>query len=240
MRRPLIVTIACMLAGCASTSSKPPESHVETATLADEAWNAEDYEYRLSAGDELGIRFPVNPDLNGQVSVGPDGRAVFPLVASVKLAGLTVAQANARLSQVYSKVLRNPVVNVVIYAYGGGQVYVAGEVRQPGARNIRGEYSVMRAVMESGGFEITARTNKVVLLRRRPTDGKVLMRAINVNSALKGEPGQDMRVLPGDVVFVPRSKISEVNRIVQQYITQSLPFTMNYQINDGNNINNIN
>jgi hypothetical protein len=66
------------------------------------------------------------------------------------------------------------------------------------------------------------------------------MRAINVNSALKGEPGQDMRVLPGDVVFVPRSKISEVNRIVQQYITQSLPFTMNYQINDGNNINNIN
>lgn len=239
MRRLLIVTIACMLVGCASTSSKHAESHVDIATLADTAWNADDYEYRLSAGDELGIRFPVNPDLNGQVSVGPDGRAVFPLVTSVKLAGLTVSEANARLSEVYANVLRNPVVNVVIYAYGGGQVYVAGEVRQPGARNIRGEYSVMRAVMESGGFEVTARTNKVVLLRRRPTDGTVLMRTLNVKSALKGVPGEDMRVLPGDVVFVPRSKIAEVNRVVQQYITNSLPFTMNYQINDGSNINNI-
>jgi protein involved in polysaccharide export with SLBB domain len=221
-----------MLAGCGSVSSKLPGSHVDTASLLDQAWNAEDYEYRLSSGDELGIRFPVNPDLNAQVSVGPDGRAVFPLVASVKLAGLTVSEANAKLSQVYETVLRHPVVNVVVYAYGGGQAYVAGEVRMPGARPIRGEYSVMRAVMESGGFQDTARTHKVVLLRRRPSDGKVLMRTIDLDNALKGEPGMDMRVLPGDVVFVPRSNIAEVNRIVRQYVTNALPFTMNYQLND--------
>jgi protein involved in polysaccharide export with SLBB domain len=223
-----------MLTGCASVSSKLPGNHVDTASLVDTAWNEEDYEYRLSAGDELGIRFPVNPDLNAQVSVGPDGRAVFPLVASVKLAGLTVSEANARLSKVYETVLRNPVVNVVIYAYGGGQVYVAGEVRMPGARAIRGEYSVMRAVMESGGFQNTARVRKVVLLRRRPTDGKVLMRTIDVDGALNGAVGMDMRVLPGDVVFVPRSTIAEVDRIVQQYVTNALPFTMNYQLNNNN------
>jgi hypothetical protein len=61
------------------------------------------------------------------------------------------------------------------------------------------------------------------------------MRTIDVDGALKGAPGADMRVLPGDVVFVPRSSIAEVDRIVQQYVTNALPFTMNYQLNDNNN-----
>jgi protein involved in polysaccharide export with SLBB domain len=88
--------------------------------------------------------------------------------------------------------------------------------------------------MESGGFQNTARVRKVVLLRRRPTDGKVLMRTIDVDGALNGAAGMDMRVLPGDVVFVPRSTIAEVDRIVQQYVTNALPFTMNYQLNNNN------
>jgi len=41
-------------------------------------WSDSDYRYRISAGDELSLRFLLNPDLNTGVLVGPDGRGVFP------------------------------------------------------------------------------------------------------------------------------------------------------------------
>src|SRR5207253_1544585 len=98
-----------------------------TAALVDPIWRAEDYDYRIGPGDELGVRFPVNSDLDTQVTVGPDGRAVFPYIPPVRVAGLTVEQIGARLAEQYRPVLRNPVAQISIYNYGGGQVYVAGE-----------------------------------------------------------------------------------------------------------------
>ena len=202
----------------------------------EQTWTPEDYKYRIGAGDELGLRFPLNPDLNAQVTVGPDGRGVFPLVSGVTLSGLTVEEANATLSKAYGKVLRAPLVEMLIYNYASGQVYVAGEVKLPGARAIRGEMTVAQVINDVGGVLETSRQDKVVLLRHRK-DGHVLMRTVDLRALYRGKIDEDVRVLPGDVIFVPRSQIVEVNRIVRQYITNVLPFTMNYNLNpSGNNV----
>jgi len=67
-------------------------------------------------------------------------------------------------------------------------------------------------------------------LRRRP-NGRVLLRQVDVKAILAGRSDEDMQLLPGDVVFVPRSSIAEVDRIVRQYITGVLPFNIDYQAN---------
>jgi hypothetical protein len=69
------------------------------------------------------------------------------------------------------------------------------------------------------------------LLRRRP-NGQVLLRVVDINAILAGRAKDDVVLLPGDVVFVPRSSIAEVDRIVRQYITNVLPFSAVYQLND--------
>lgn len=224
------LALALVLAGCGSTGRTTRLMNL--AGLIDPVWRAEDYSYRISPGDELGVRFPVNSDMDTQVTVGPDGRAIFPYIPPVRVAGLTIEEANARVSETYKPVLRVPITQLSVYNYGGGQIYVAGEVKAAGAKNIRGEYTVVRAIFDAGGFEPTAKTGKVVLLRRRPTDGRVLMREIDVSGALKGEAWTDIRVLPGDVIFVPRSAIAEVNRVVQQYVTNALPFGLSYSLNN--------
>jgi protein involved in polysaccharide export with SLBB domain len=196
----------------------------------DQAWSPDDYKYTLSPGDELGVRFLLSPDLNAQVTVGPDGRAVFPLIASVPVAGLTIEQADAALAQAYSGYLRKPVVELLVYNYVGGQIYVAGEVKNPGARPIHGQVSITQAIGDVGGFVDTAKVDRVILLRRRP-NGRVLLRLVDVKAILAGRAPDDVLLLPGDVIYVPRSTIAEVDRIVRQYITGVLPFTPVYQLN---------
>jgi protein involved in polysaccharide export with SLBB domain len=121
-------------------------------------------------------------------------------------------------------------VELLVYGYAGGQVYVAGEVKTPGARAIRGQTSLVQVIEDGGGFTDTARVDAVVVLRRRP-NGRVLMHQVDVKAILEGRSDEDMHLLPGDVVFVPRSSIAEVDRIVRQYITGVLPFNIDYQAN---------
>lgn len=198
-------------------------------------WTAEDDRYRLGPGDELAVRFLLNPDLNTTVLVGPDGRGVFPLVSARGVAGLTVEQANQALTQAYGSVLRNPQVETLVTSYGAAQIYVAGEVKDPGVKSIKGRLTVAQAVFTAGGFQDTAKTGKVVVLRQRPGDPRLLMRTVDVRAALAGEGGDDFAILPGDLVFVPRSAIAEVNLFIRQYLTGALPFSFSYNINGNRN-----
>jgi protein involved in polysaccharide export with SLBB domain len=225
----VLLSIGGLLLVGACASSPPAPLPVE------QAWSAEDYQYRIGAGDELGLRFPLYPDLNTQVTVGADGRGVFPLISGLKLSGLTVEEADAAVTKAYSAYLRLPKAELLIYNYATAQVYVAGEVKQPGARVIRGEMTVAQAVNDAGGLQDTSSQQKVVLLRHRK-DGHVLMRVVDLKALYTGQADRDIRVLPGDVVFVPRSQISEVNRIVKQYINGVVPFQINYNLNPQYNV----
>jgi len=169
------------------------------------------------------------------VIVGPDGRGVFPLVSSVKVADLTVDQANSTLTSAYSQILRKPQVEVLITAYGSSQIFVGGEVRGPGVIPVKGQLTPAQAVMSAGGLLPTARTGHVVVLRQR-ADGQMLMKDIDLKAYLtKGKGDTGFAVLPGDLVFVPRSKIAEVDLFVEQYINGVLPFSrsVGYSINKG-------
>lgn len=213
----------------------PPSAQTRWGgTYAD--WTADDYRYRLGPGDELALRFLINPDLNGQVIIGPDGRGIFPLVSGVKVADLTVEQANQVLTEAYAQVLRAPQVEVLVNSYGSAQVFVGGEVKEPGVKPVKGQLTPAQAVMIAGGPLSTARTGRVVVIRQRP-GGRILMKDIDLKAYLAGggATGDGFAVLPGDLVFVPRSKISEVDLFVEQYIKGVLPFSpsFGYSINRG-------
>lgn len=213
----------------------PPAPYAAPPRSRYGAWSDSDYRYRIGPGDELALRFLLNPDLNGPVIVGPDGRGVFPLVSSVKVANLTADEANAALTAAYGAILRKPQVEVLITAYGSSQIYVGGEVREPGVHPLKGQLTTAQAIMTAGGLLPTARTGRVVVLRQRP-DGQLLMKEVDLKAYLtKGRGETDFAVLPGDLVFVPRSKIAEVDLFVDQYINGVLPFSrsVGYSINKG-------
>ena len=230
------VLLASLVAACTSGPSQSRASKAE-ARQAFVEWSDADYRYRVGAGDELSLNFLVNPDLNARLVVGPDGRVVLPLVGALKVSGLTAEEMNAALTRSYASVLRNPQVEALVTTYGSSQIYVGGEVRLPGVHQIRGDLNAAQAVMLAGGFQDTARTGKVVVLRQRVGDRKLAMRIVDVADMLsEADNSQNFPLLPGDLIFVPRSGIAEVDLFVAQYITGVLPFSRNLNVNRGDGV----
>ena len=193
-------------------------------------WVDEDYHYRIGPGDELALHFLVNPDLNAPAVVGPDGRAVLPLIGPLKLTGLTLEEADAAMTAAYGVVLRNPQVEALVTSYGAAQIYVGGEVKDGGAKVIKGQISVTQAVMAAGGFSDTARSGQVVVLRQGPRDPRPRLAIVDVRGALQGKDRHGILLMPGDVVFVPKTSIAEVDVWVKQHLTDLVPFSLSYGV----------
>jgi len=111
-------------------------------------------------------------------------------------------------------------------------VFVGGEVTTPRLLPLAGKMTLAGAIFSVGGATPYARLKEVVLLR--DTGGKPVISKINVKDILKkGEPDPELK--PFDVVFVPRTRIGNISRFVDQYIKQVLPFSpslgFNYILN---------
>jgi protein involved in polysaccharide export with SLBB domain len=178
--------------------------------------------YRLVAGDVLDIRFFLNPELNDQVQIRPDGRVSLQLVGEAELAGMTVTEATKKIEQLYSTELRSPRASIQVRVFATQKVFVTGEVNRPGPFSMPGRMTVLDAISEAGGIKRTADEGLAVLIRKGP-DGYPVGRRLR--PLRKGAPTSDAGILllPFDVVMIPESKIARLDRWVDQHIRQLIP-----------------
>lgn len=99
---------------------------------------------------------------------------------------------------------------------------------------MQGPTDVLQGILMAGGPLATARTDQVVIIRRR-ADHTPMLRTVNLRRYEgSGNPADDLPLQPLDVVFVPKSSIAEFDQFVDQYLNQSLPFTRSLNYNAGN------
>lgn len=115
-------------------------------------------------------------------------------------------------------------------------IYVGGEVAQPGLETLQGNITALMAVIKAGGALHTASLRSVILIRDNGSSGKPEVRKIDLRATLKGV-GEDIPLHPFDVIYVPRSNISKVDQFVDQYMRQITPVPLNggfsYLLNSG-------
>ena len=182
----------------------------------------ENLTYRLQVNDLIDIKFWTNEELDERVRIRPDGKISLPYVDDVAAAGLTPAELDAELVKRYSAELASPEITVVV-AETGSQVYVGGEVETEGPVRLTGPLTLLQAIQSAGGFLDTARRRQILLIRR-PPEGEPVARAVDMRPVLSGaDPGLDVALNASDIIFVPRTKIANVNLFVQQYVNQLIP-----------------
>jgi protein involved in polysaccharide export with SLBB domain len=193
-------------------------------------------DYRIAPGDELALKFFYVPELNEVAIVRPDGRIHLQLIGEIRAADLTPEQLAAALKRAYAANLRHPEVSVEVQkGFARQQVFVGGEVARPGAQPLLPSLTVMRALIVAQGLKDTAAANRVVILRRGE-DGKPQVIQVNVASqSRKGaSDGNDPLLQPFDVVLAVPSRVSRLNKWIDQYVRRNLPVNVgfSYDLND--------
>jgi len=188
-------------------------------------------DYRIASGDELTLKFFYVPELNETVTVRPDGKIHLPLIGAVPAAELTPEQLAQRLRTAYAGDLRYPEVAVELGKdFARQQVFIGGEVAQPGMQTLTPQLTLMRAIILAQGMKDTAAPNRVLILRRDAQGASQVIEA-DLARQLHGRAGEDPTLQPYDVVLVPPSRVSRLNRWVDQYIRRNLPLNLVYDIN---------
>jgi protein involved in polysaccharide export with SLBB domain len=222
--------LAVAMAAC-SPVVKPQYQHPERFAT----WTDSPPEFLIGTGDDLSVVMPYNPELNFEGSVGPDGRFTIPVVGTVIAGGKTVEQVEDNINKalVAKHISMFPDSSVSIRHYSE-QVYVGGEVKNPGAVTLQGPMDPLQAVSVAGGLLDTARSKEIVIIRHGP-DGRPMMRTVNIDHFIHtGDPNEDVALQSLDIIFVPKSSIAEVDLWVDQFINKPLPFyrSFDYTISD--------
>ncbi|HVN86580.1 MAG TPA: polysaccharide biosynthesis/export family protein [Candidatus Binatia bacterium] len=176
--------------------------------------------YRLQPGDLLRVKFLYHPEMDVKLPVRPDGKITLQDVGEIEATGMTADELAQVIRQRSSEFLRDPAVTVIVADLAERGVYVGGEVRTPGFVKYRQGMTPLQAILDRGGFTLSARMDYVVHLVPRPHE--YLATRIDMSRALQGQ-GEMVQLQPNDMVYVPRSTIGDVDAFLTLYVRTILP-----------------
>jgi len=98
----------------------------------------------------------------------------------------------------------------------GERVYVLGEVSQQGIYRLKDAYDLLAALAKAGGPTRVAVKSDVKIIREfQEREGKPIVISANYDEITKqGDISQNIRLKNGDVVWVPRTAIGDVNEFI--------------------------
>lgn len=200
------------LAGCGGTYELARSEFVEfTPEQREEIQSRSGNEYRIQEGDILKLAFSYQRDLNqDNIVVLNDGSVSLVGVDRLVLAGHTMTEADSMITTAYSREYRDPQVSIIVQETQGRQVYVLGEVRNPGLHKVpAGGIDMISAVGVAGGFTEDAAAEGSVLVR--VTDQGYLAQEVDLqNFSDVASAGLVMvQVQPYDVIYIPRSRTGD-------------------------------
>ena len=164
-------------------------------------------DYKLGPGDQLVLILTGDVELAYTLQVTREGFILIPQVGQLFVSNLTLDQLRdllyTRLGRVYSGVRRRQGAttrfDITVANVRANQVYVVGEVAQPGAYQISSLGTVLTALYAAGGLTERGKMRGVEVQRA----GNRVATLDLYDYLLRGDTRNDVRLETGDVVFVP-------------------------------------
>jgi len=150
-------------------------------------------EYQLGSGDRLSIVFFGKHvgDLSGEYEIDGAGFIPMPLVGSIRVQGMTVAEAETVIKDAYQPdYVKNPRISIQVLNYR--PFYIMGQVNAPGSYPYVNGITVLEAVVIAGGFTKRAKESRMQIIRGMD------------KTRTKQDATPDTIILPGDVIEVPQ------------------------------------
>ncbi len=222
-----LIAVMLSFSGCASSSKRADVPVVESGTVPVAPLADNLAPYRIQIGDELLIRMLLNPELDEDISVQPDGMISTAVVQNMPAYGKTAAELQKSLIQAYKSQLVDPQLTVVVKSFAPSKVYVLGEVESPGEMITVGpNMTLLQALARAGGLRNSADEQNIMIFRKGAGEKTEMYRADYKGATDAVSPAQDVRLAAYDVVFVPRTGVADAYKSYQQNIQQFLPASL--------------
>lgn len=155
------------------------------------------------------------------ITVKPDGTVDLPLLKDrVLCAGHTIGEVENTANRLYRDgPLKHVLVSMSVKAAKSRKVYILGQVKSPGGYEISQPITALQALALAGG-ELTNNADLTsVILISKNVYGKPIGRRLDLKKILDvGDMGSAILVKPYDVLYVPRTYVSDLNLFVSQYV----------------------
>lgn len=175
-----------------------------TATAAD---------YLIGEGDTLMISVWGEKDLTLPVKVRPDGKITIPAVGEVMAANSTVKDLQAILSAKISKIVKNPIVTVMVSEITNNKVYIFGGGVSSRVYSLTQRTTLLQLLCQIGEQQPVAGAPGFVGTASSARDGDlknayVLRNGVKVKKNfydlfIGGNIAEDITIEPNDVLFIP-------------------------------------
>ncbi|EPW6909378.1 SLBB domain-containing protein [Vibrio parahaemolyticus] len=155
-------------------------------------------DYTVGAGDEIVIQLFGKENTTHRLRVNRAGIINFPSLGPVQVAGMTFSDVRESLNQRVKEQMIGVRSDISLGEMRTMQVFVMGDAYKPGAYTVSALTTISQAIYYSGGFSESGALRNVQLKR----NGQVIRKLDMYDLLLKGDARNDIRLLPGDVVFI--------------------------------------
>jgi len=222
-----VLTAVGMLGACGTM-------HVSNPTPVDQIPNLSDVEkkYFIQVGDVLRIEIEdvsiaaTAEDPGYEIPVRPDGKIFLPYLKNeVDVAGHTTKEVRDELVKQYAKIVKRPNLLVNIIEFSPREVYVMGETRAaPDTIPYSTRLTAMRALATAGYDSKRANLDNIIVVRAQGRGKEALVMSLDIYDAITNrDKKQDIRLMPNDVVVVPKKAIVVANDFIEQWINNMVP-----------------
>lgn len=156
-------------------------------------------EYVVGPGDELMVQLVGSTRGRYSLVVRRDGRINFPEIGPIAVGGMRFDEVRALLEQRVAEQLIGTQASIQMGELRSIQVFVVGEVVQPGSYTVSGLSTISHVLFASGGPTEVGSLRKIELKR----NGKTVTTFDFYDLLLNGDTSNDLRLVSGDVVLVP-------------------------------------
>ncbi len=163
--------------------------------------------YQIGPGDEIILNIWGQAELSYQLTVNRDGYIIVPNAGKIQVDGLTIQQAKQKmllqLTRIYEGLSEGKSGAATFLDLSLGklrtiQVFVVGEVQQPGGYLLSGLSTAYTALYYAGGPNANGSLRRIQVKR----DSKVIANADFYEFALSGNKNGDVQLRDGDVLYI--------------------------------------
>lgn len=161
--------------------------------------------YILKPSDVISVEVYQEPDLEKSVRVEGDGSVALALIGKVKVAGMTVAEAQSLVTDLYNRdYLVDPQVSILVVQFSPKIIHILGSVNSPGVVEIPPDRDLTLTEAIAGVRGVSRLGNpKSLTIKRIDADGKAQQMEVNFSRIITDPNVKDVILQEGDTVWVP-------------------------------------